>query len=114
MIFFQKIERDFHLKLKPLTIQLHITVELPCELEFQFEGIDQTLIKHDEKQWFERNKNLYYLFPNEKVTGTSKSTGAVLYDLGNKMQIKFINTAKTGVVYFNPSIGSYQVTYINN
>lgn len=91
-----------------------IEIDLPGELEFQFEGIDQKLIEHDERQWFERNSNLHYRFPEEKVTGTSQATGAVLYNFGNKMVIRYLNAGKTAIVYFNPSTGSYEVTYINN
>lgn len=107
-------KEGFVLKTETSNDTTYIQIELPGELEFQFEGIDQKSIEHNEMQWIKRNDKLHYKFRDEKVTGTSQSTGAVLYDFGNKLNITYIASEKTAVVYFNPSTGTYDVTYINN
>lgn len=112
--FLSKDKTGFSLKTETSGDSTNILVVLPGELQYQFEGIDQKSIEHEQGQWFKRNENINYRFPEEVITGTSKSTGAVLYDFGNKMDIKYNSTKKTAIVYFNPSISSYEVTYINN
>ena len=50
-------KEGFILKTETFGDTTNIQVELPGELGFQFEGIDQKLIEHEVGQWFERNSN---------------------------------------------------------
>ena len=89
-----------------------IFVTVPQGTEFQFEGIDSKEFAHNEKEWFARDPELFYKFPNEKVTGISQSTGTQTYDLGNKMNIKYLSSGADAVIYFNPSAGKYEIAHI--
>lgn len=102
----------FDISVSRISDTAYIKITLPEGTDFQFEGIDQTEFEHPENQWFKRNDGLFYRFPNESTTGESKSTGAMTYDLGNELEIKYLSLGVHAIVYFNPSSGKYEMTLL--
>lgn len=107
------VSTGFNIETAPANDSLQMVVTLPEGMDFQFEGIDMKLIEHKEGEWIKRSDNIWYRFPNEKITGVSQSTGAATYDFGNIMELRYMVKGSTGVLYYNPSTAQYEFEIIS-
>lgn len=90
-----------------------ISIINPSYISFYFEFVNPFKFEHKENEQFERNDNIKYLFPFEKVIGYSKSRGTKKYDLGNQLELSIKSNEPIALIYFNTSSTEYELKIID-
>jgi hypothetical protein len=101
--------KNFDLNILEKDSMFEISIKIPENTDFWFEGIRNNLMIHEINKIFKRNEMIEYCFPEEIFIGNSGLTGLPKYNYGKKLLI-YVKSKHFSAIWFNPAKGYYEVT----